>query len=259
MIPVCMVFTVALVLCAAVAVVKGDCSGGTISISSTGSASHKHDQATVSFSIKSFHTTSMEKARKDGAEATRRTLGILAAMGVEKRNITTEAIHMQPEYNNNYNNNHGRRQSTLRGYSVSNSLSVKVQNFDMLGDIIDRAVGAAGNDASLNGPHFQLSSKVREQLQHTARIRAVEELGRKAKDIAGAAGCSLGKVMYLSDRIPAAGGGGGGGGGGGFAKSARMAPMMAMESDAGFSSPTPIMNGGDDTVYDTFYGIYELV
>lgn len=248
MISVYTVFAVILVLCAAV--VKGDCSGGTISISSTGSASHPHNQATVSFSIKSFHTTSMEKARKDCAEATRRTLGILTAMSVEKKNITTEAIHVQPVYN--YNHNH--RQPTLRGYSVSNSLSVKVQNFNMLGDIIDRAVGAAGNEmASLNGPHFQLSSEVREQLQYKARIRAVEELGRKAKDMAGAAGCSLGKVIYLSDRVPAAGGGGGG-----FAKSARMAPMMAMESDAGLSSPTPIMNGGDDTVYDTFYGIYEL-
>jgi len=85
----------------------------------------------------------------------------------------------------------------------------------------------------------------------------VEELGKKARDMAVTAGCSLGKVVYLSDRPPAAGGGGGSSHNRPQMRMAAMA-MDAEESFMGNNAPTPIMDGGVESVYDSFYGVYDL-
>lgn len=140
---------------------------------------------------------------------------------------------------------------------MSNSLTVSIQKFEVLGDVIDKTVGTAGELlANLNGPNFHLSSQRRTEMENLARIKAVKQLGSKAQDMARAAGCSLGKLIFLSDRPPR--GESGGEYGGNHHKMARSMPMMAM-ADAEMSGPaTPIHEGSGQEVRDTFYGIYEL-
>ena len=114
---------------------EGGCDGGTISISATGSVKAPHDEATVSFTLKGFHTSSVDKARRDCAEATHRTMGIVHALGIPDRNVTTESINVTPEYVWEHRNHQER---TLKGYSVTNSLSLRLQQFDKLSEVIDK-------------------------------------------------------------------------------------------------------------------------
>ena len=210
------------------------CEGGTLALSGAGTASAGFDEATVTFTVKAFHSSSMSKARAACASTATRTIASVLRLDVPERNISTQHVRMNPEYD--YNTKRSGSTPTLRGYSVTNSLQVTVGDFAKLADVIDEATNAAGSDlASLSGPNFRLSAELQRELQRVARVRAIEEIKEEAQRVAIAAGCTIGKLSYLSDR-PVSGGSGSTGNTHHFAK-ARMYSMAAAESDMA----TPIM------------------
>lgn len=213
---------------------SSSCEGGTLSLSGAGSASAGFDEATVTFTVKAFHSSSMSKARAACASTATRTIASVLRLDVPERNISTQHIRMNPEYD--YNTKRAGSPPTLRGYSVTNSLQITVGDFAKLADVIDEATNAAGSDlASLSGPNFRLSAELQSELQRVARVRAIEEIKEEAQRVATAAGCTLGKLSYLSDR-PVSGGSQSTGNMHHFAK-ARMYSMAAAEDEMA----TPIM------------------
>ena len=82
------------------------------------------------------------------------------------------------------------------GYSVVNSLGVRVRDLSKAGDILDQAVTLGVNQ----GGDIQFVKDDTTALLEEARKKAVENAIAKAKTMASAAGVSLGRVLDMSEQ-----------------------------------------------------------
>jgi hypothetical protein len=83
----------------------------------------------------------------------------------------------------------------LKGYTASESITVKVRNTDSVGDLM-QALGATGV-SNLSGPNFTIDNQ--DALQMQARKLAIDDAKVKAQALAKDLGVSLGKISSFSD------------------------------------------------------------
>ncbi len=114
----------------------------------------------------------------------------LANLGVDKKDIFTSNISINPT--SDYQE--GKRINT--GYNVSNHVTVKINNLDNVGKVVDAAVSAGAND--INNLSFQ--NDVSQQLSDslTTEAEAIQNGRHKAEVIAAALGRTLGPVKTVS-------------------------------------------------------------
>jgi len=102
--------------------------------------------------------------------------------------------------------------STGTTYMVDNTVYVTVRNLDGLGSLLDDTIAAGAN--SINSIQFDVADKTAAVKE--ARAKAVEDAKTQAKELADAAGISLGGIQSISfydnSPVPMAAGKGGGGG-----------------------------------------------
>ncbi|RMD57639.1 DUF541 domain-containing protein [Candidatus Woesearchaeota archaeon] len=84
------------------------------------------------------------------------------------------------------------------GYSVTNTVSVKIRDVEMVGKIIDLAVSAGAND--VGGVRFVLSPEKERELKMKALRQAVSDAREKAVAIAQSAQISLGGVSNVIEQ-----------------------------------------------------------
>ncbi|MCS7207192.1 MAG: SIMPL domain-containing protein [Dehalococcoidia bacterium] len=183
-------------------------------------------------------------ARDEAARALRRILDALKANGIAERDIQTRYFTIQPLYT--YRERvlpGGERQGeqVLIGYQVSNLVSVKVRALDRIGTVIDDAVAAGGNLVRVQGIAFGVEDGEHRRALAQAREAAVKDALDKARQMASAAGISLGKLISLSE----AGGG------------VPLAPLEAMRAATAPETPTPI-SPGELTVTVTVQALFAL-
>lgn len=106
----------------------------------------------------------------------------------EAERVETGSINVWPEYRD-HNAKH------LSGYRATVSQQVRVTDFTILGDLLAR-LGEL-NGVELNGPTWQL----RPDSPHhrTARLAAVDDALRRARDYAAALGTEVTGMVELSD------------------------------------------------------------
>ncbi|GBD10563.1 26 kDa periplasmic immunogenic protein [bacterium HR23] len=144
----------------------------------------------------------VSKARDDAANAMGRILESLKANGVAQRDIQTRHFTVQPLYT--YRERvlpGGERQGeqVLVGYQVSNQVSVKVRALERIGKVVDDAVAAGGDLVRVQGVAFSVDEPEQRQATAQARELAVKDALEKARQMAGSAGISLGKLLYLTE------------------------------------------------------------
>jgi len=109
----------------------------------------------------------------------------LANLGVAKKDIYTSSISINPT--SDYQD--GKRINT--GYNVSNHVTVKINNLDNVGKVVD---AAGAND--INNLSFQ--NDVSQQLSDSLTTEAIQNGRHKAEVIAEALGRTLGPVKTVS-------------------------------------------------------------
>ena len=114
--------------------------------------------------------------------------------GVQKKDLQTSGLSIQPEYN--YPNNAAPR---LKGYQVSESVSVKLRDLSKAGDTIGKAVTAGGKAIRVNGISLDLEDT--SALVSSARDQAFANAKAKAEQYAKAAGRSLGDVVSIGEDV----------------------------------------------------------
>ncbi len=112
----------------------------------------------------------------------------------------------------------------VRGYVARNSLEVRVDAIERLGDVIDASVAAGATN--VNGIRFDLKDRVKSERE--ALRLAVADARAKAEAMAAGAGLTLGRVVRLDEQ-------------GGFEPPPR--PMMAMRAEAAQVASTPVEPG----------------
>jgi len=124
-------------------------------------------------------------------DASRSMKRVFAAVGVQKKDIQTKGLSIDPSYL--YSNNTER----LVGYTVTQSARIQVRDLRDAGRALAAAAAAGGNAVRIDGVGLSISD--RSGLMAQARRAAVADARAKAQAYAGASGRHLGGVLSLKE------------------------------------------------------------
>lgn len=150
------------------------------------------DMATITLGV--THEATEAKAAMDAtSDAVAQILERLAAMGLAPRDIQTQRFSLNPVWSNRAASNGERAEIT--GFVASNMVLARVRDLDTLGPLLDAVISEGAND--FNGLNFSVQEQ--RPLIEAARKAAVEDGIAKARQLAEAAGVTLGPVVSIAD------------------------------------------------------------
>lgn len=146
------------------------------------------DIAYVSVGVVTQARDSTQAVADNAARATA-LMAALKKAGLADKDIQTQSYGVEPQYDYNAS------PAVLTGYQVTNTVQVTVRDLARVGQVIDAATQAGGNQ--INGVTFDLADRTQAEAQVLAQ--AVVEARVKASVMAQAAGVSLGRLMQLTE------------------------------------------------------------
>jgi len=162
-----------------------------IAVSGEGSVSVRPDIALVNLGIEVTAGT-VADARGQAADAMSAMQDAMNDEGVEDQDIQTQYFNIYPQYQ--YSDN---KAPEIVGYTVSNSVQVKVRNLDSVSAVLDGAIAAGGDAVRVNGISFTVEDP--EEFLADARREAVANAREHAEVLAEAAGVELGDARSINE------------------------------------------------------------
>ncbi len=166
----------------------------TISVDGTGRAATVPDVADVRLGLTVSRSTVAE-AREVAAVAAGRIVAAISALEIDRTDVRTASLIVQPEYD------YRDGTQTLRGQSVSHQFVVTVRDLSRLGQVVDG--GLAAGATTLDGVTFRTADAA--AADAAARVAAYRDARVRAVTLAAEAGVELGPVLTISERDPSAG------------------------------------------------------
>lgn len=191
-----------------------------LTLTATGVSTAAPDMMTLRGGVITQEKTAAEAVGKN-SQTTRAVIEAVKAAGVDKKDIQTAQLSINPRYS--YSNN----TQTLLGYEARNSVRVNVRNTDDAGKVIDAMVKAGANE--LNGPSFSFSDP--SEMMNEARSIAVKAAKKRAELYAKAAGLSQVQLISLEEN---------------GANQVHPMEMMRANVGADFSGAPPVEAGTQD-------------
>jgi len=178
----------------------------TLNVNGIGTSNLTPDIAYIYIGVHNEGATASEVVSANKVQ-TNAVLDALKKAGVEDKDLRTTNFSIYPSQQYDVNG-----KSTGTTYMVDNTVYVTVRNLDGLGSLLDDTIAAGAN--SINSIQFDVADKTAAVKE--ARAKAVEDAKTQAKELADAAGISLGGIQSISfydnSPVPMAAGKGGGGG-----------------------------------------------
>ncbi|MBF8280366.1 MAG: hypothetical protein HW383_139 [Candidatus Magasanikbacteria bacterium] len=134
-------------------------------------------------------------SQKENSEKMNSLIGGIKAAGVADADIQTSQYNIYPRYS------YEAGKSRIDGYTVSQSVRVKIRDLTKINDILGLAGKYGANQVS--GVQFTIDDP--EMLQAEARAKAVEQAKKKAAMLAGQLGVKFTRIVSFSESF---GGGG---------------------------------------------------
>ncbi|MBP6943022.1 MAG: SIMPL domain-containing protein [Candidatus Buchananbacteria bacterium] len=160
-----------------------------ITVEGTAKVNAKPDIATLQLGVISDKATVAAAQEENTAKMN----GIIAAVKdkfkVKSEDITTSQYQINPRYD--FTNGTQR----IVGYTVSQNVTVKVRDFDKVGEIL--AAGGSLGANSVNGPSFAIDDP--DKARAEARQEAINEAQSKARELANQLNVKLGSVVGFSE------------------------------------------------------------
>jgi hypothetical protein len=147
------------------------------------------DRVWVSISAES-RAKGPREAQRANAEAMNAVMARLKGTGLAADAIRTLAYDLQPEFD------YRDGKQTLRGYVARNTIEVRVDEIERVGEILDVAVGSGAT--SVSGIRFDL--KAREAAERQALKLAVADARARAEAAAAGAGMTLAGVVRIEEQ-----------------------------------------------------------
>jgi len=204
-----------------------------LTLAATGEVRLAPDMAVVTFAVVSEAETAREAMARN-ASSMSAVFSALRRTGVEERHIQTTGLNLQAQFD--YVENQSPK---LRGYQVSNRVTVRVMDLTRVGTSIDAVVAAGVNE--IEGVSFGLSDP--QTAENEARRLAVRALQAKAGLYADSLGVTLGGIRSLNE-------------GGGYTPQPPM-PMFSLRSTA-MAESMPVA-GGELSVRINVTGVYDII
>jgi uncharacterized protein YggE len=147
------------------------------------------DRAWITVSAES-RAGSPREAQSRNTAAMKPVLDRIRAAGIPEDAIKTIGYDLQPEWD--YSDN--RR--TLRGYVARNTVDIRIDNVDRVGDLLDTVVTAGAT--SVENIRFDL--KDRERVEREALRLAVADARARATAAASGAGMSVDRIIRIDEQ-----------------------------------------------------------
>lgn len=209
------------------------------SVSGEGKVVAVPDVAQFSFTVLTEGGSDLVALQEENTKKMNTAIAFVKEGGIKSADIKTQQYNISPRYKNY--NCYGRDGGTvcpppeIVGYTIQQSVLVKVRDFAVLGPILSGVVESGAN--SVSSPSFTIDDP--SQLEDEAREEAIAQAKEKARAIAKAGGFSLGRLLSIDE------------GGRGYPM-----PMMyaTKESfgiggaDTAYSQPPTIEPGSEDTI-----------
>jgi hypothetical protein len=166
------------------------------------------DVAKFSVSVVTDGGRNVAEVQGMNTEKMNRVSAFLKEQGVDKKDLKTSQYNLAPRYD--YSCREGAcPPPAIIGYTLSQTLDVKVRDTEKLGDLLSGVVQNGAN--SVSDVRFVVDDD--DAAKSEARAEAIGKAQKKAKAVAKAGGFRLGKLvsLYESTYVPQDGGYGMGG------------------------------------------------
>jgi uncharacterized protein len=121
-------------------------------------------------------------------------INALADGGVDRKDISTTDVSLQPQYDNS--------DGTITGYRAGNSIRVKIHPADSASRVLAVIVGTGGDATRINSVSYSIADD--SQQVKDARARAFQDAKDRAQQYAQLSRLRLGKVISISEASGAA-------------------------------------------------------
>lgn len=172
----------------------------TITVDGMGKISAKPDLARVSLSVVSTGAN-VKAVTEDGNKKMTAVIDQMKSLGVKAEDIQSTGYYLNPEYDYNQPVIYDKvgtpvsKAPKIIGYSLTQSVDVKVRDLTKTEDVIDKATAVGANQVGSLSFDIDDASKVKNQ----AREIAFQKAREKAEMMAKAAGVKLGSVVTFSE------------------------------------------------------------
>lgn len=161
------------------------------------------DTAQFSFGVTTEGGKDIAALQKQNTDKAKAAIAYVKAQGIEDKDITTTGYDISPRYGyvNCAQSTGGIvpprpcESSSIIGYTVSESVTVKARDFTKLGDLISGVAAKGANNVS--GLTFTVHDK--EAVENEARAKAVAQAKDKAEAFAKAGGFRLGRILSVQE------------------------------------------------------------
>ncbi|MBW3667367.1 MAG: SIMPL domain-containing protein [Actinobacteria bacterium] len=163
-----------------------------VSVSGTGEVTGTPDTLTIDLGVSVLADT-VADATTQAAERADALIEALVSGGVEREDITTTNFSIFPEYD------YRGQEERLTGYRVNNTVRAEIRDIAAAGDLIDQAVAAAEDTATVHGLSFSTEDDA--ELVEAARAAAWEDARAKAEQLASLSGQTLGRAIAITETM----------------------------------------------------------
>ena len=167
-----------------------------ILVTGQGSSDMAADMAVLTLTVTRDEETARAALDANSA-AMSDVLSAMKSEGVKERDLQTSGFSIQPRYFYPPNKPSANRQPpSIVGYTVRNSLTVRIRDISALGEILDTSVTLGVNE----GGNIMFTNDDPSAAITQARINAVKDAMAKAETLAEAAGVKVGKLLEMSEQ-----------------------------------------------------------
>lgn len=147
------------------------------------------DTLTIGLSIAATAPEAIAASNQTSSRANAVT-DALAGQGIDRKDISTTTVTLQPQYG-------GSDNTTVVGYQSSNSIEVKVRKIETGPQVLGVITTTGGDTTRINSVTYSIEDD--SQLVKDARARAFEDAKNRAEQYAQLSGLDLGKVLSISE------------------------------------------------------------
>lgn len=157
----------------------------TFNVSGEGKVSVVPDIAVVNVGVQTQGAS--VKALKDSLNTNiNKVIDAVKKLGIKDSDIQTSNYNINPNFD-----------STLKGYTATTNLTIKVREIDKANSIVDSAVASGANQ--IGGVSFDVDDRTK--AENEARQKAVSDAKAKAESAAKIAGFKLGRIINYSENF----------------------------------------------------------
>lgn len=177
------------------------------SVSGEGKVTAIPDLAQFTFTVITEGGKDVSSLQSENAENLNKAISFVKSKGVEDKDIKTSYYNISPRYQTynckpyevlesySYQSVEPCPPSSIAGYTITQSVTLKIRDFSKIGDIMSGVVQNGANQ--IGALSFLIDDQTK--VQNEARAQAIAKAKEKAQKIAEAGGFKLGKIISVSE------------------------------------------------------------